>query len=256
VRAGELASGYVHRLVQNGDTAMRNTATAPTEWIVSADSGFEELNAFLFKARARAQDCEDFDEVRAAYGIDLSKGIVLVEPGIRIQRIRPGHGTRRATRPRGTHQRGSRRQPRSSGSSSGGGDPPDGESDESDDADGPLCVSEKTKRVCGCGCGESIDHLRPQAKYLNETHAKRAERTRVIVEQAGWDFLARDASSTRCSVPTLWAAEEQSERNVWRALGGTPLDRRIYRARLVSREEVDPEVLEVFLEESQGRVAA
>ena len=31
-------------------------------------------------------------------------------------------------------------------------------------------------RVCGCGCGESIEHLRRQARYVNEAHRKRAAR--------------------------------------------------------------------------------
>jgi hypothetical protein len=32
------------------------------------------------------------------------------------------------------------------------------------------------KRTCLCGCGGSITHLRPQAKWLNEAHRKRAAR--------------------------------------------------------------------------------
>jgi hypothetical protein len=30
------------------------------------------------------------------------------------------------------------------------------------------------RRFCGCGCGASIEHLRPQARYLNHTHRQRA----------------------------------------------------------------------------------
>jgi hypothetical protein len=31
-------------------------------------------------------------------------------------------------------------------------------------------------RRCECGCGASIEHLRPQARYVDDTHRKRAER--------------------------------------------------------------------------------
>jgi hypothetical protein len=31
-------------------------------------------------------------------------------------------------------------------------------------------------RFCECGCRTPIEHLRPQARYLNEAHRKRAER--------------------------------------------------------------------------------
>jgi hypothetical protein len=33
-------------------------------------------------------------------------------------------------------------------------------------------------RVCLCGCGESIAHLRPQARFLDPTHRKRGQRQR------------------------------------------------------------------------------
>ena len=31
-------------------------------------------------------------------------------------------------------------------------------------------------RLCECGCGTSLEGLRPQARYLNDSHRKRAER--------------------------------------------------------------------------------
>jgi hypothetical protein len=52
--------------------------------------------------------------------------------------------------------------------------------------------------------------------------------------------------------PTAWADEERAERTAWRTLADPRGDRKIFRPTLVSFE-VDPEVLEVFIEESQGR---
>jgi hypothetical protein len=68
-------------------------------------------------------------------------------------RDRQSHG------PRPVHRRGSRRGERAKSSSSDDPDP-------------------EPPRVCRCGCGESISHLAAQARYLNETHRKRAQRAR------------------------------------------------------------------------------
>lgn len=43
---------------------------------------------------------------------------------------------------------------------------------------GPPDDDELPPRRCGCGCGADISHKRPQARYLDDTHAKRAERQR------------------------------------------------------------------------------
>ena len=76
-----------------------------------------------------------------------------------------------------------------------------------------------------------------------------------------WCAGCKDAQRKRmrraelAPVPTLWAAEEKAERDAWRRLGRpADPDRRLFRARLVSGYDVDPEVLAVFIEESQGRI--
>lgn len=51
-------------------------------------------------------------------------------------------------------------------------------SGDSGSEDGESSEPPPARRVCGCGCGESIDHLAPQARYLNETHRARAAKRR------------------------------------------------------------------------------
>ncbi len=41
-------------------------------------------------------------------------------------------------------------------------------------------------RLCGCGCGESIDHRARQARYLNPTHAQRVYDKGVRARKISW----------------------------------------------------------------------
>jgi hypothetical protein len=67
-----------------------------------------------------------------------------------------GHAPREA---RSDRRRGSRRGERGKSSSSDDPEP-------------------EPPRVCACGCGEDISHLAAQARYLDTTHRKRAQRAR------------------------------------------------------------------------------
>lgn len=76
----------------------------------------------------------------------------------------------RAKRSAQCRTRGSRRTGSSSRSS--GNDP--GESDPSGE------------RLCGCGCGSSLEGFAPQARFISDAHRKRASRSKARVELADW----------------------------------------------------------------------
>ena len=61
------------------------------------------------------------------------------------------------------------------------------------------------------------------------------------------------AKAARRNPPTIWAAEERAESAEWHQLGDQDRDWRFFRPRLVS-DDVDPEVLAVWFEETAGRV--
>jgi hypothetical protein len=48
-------------------------------------------------------------------------------------------------------------------------------------------------RRCACGCGQSIDHLSRQARYVDRSHQERAARRRIDRLPLDLDFLLRRA---------------------------------------------------------------
>jgi hypothetical protein len=48
--------------------------------------------------------------------------------------------------------------------------------------EGPDAERRPAKRMCGCPCKKSIDHLALSAKYINPAHGQRAYRLRVKAE--------------------------------------------------------------------------
>lgn len=118
----------------------------------------------LVRATARAYRHGGEDAIRDLHPIYERGGRQAV-----IAAVATSAAARRATQrghaPRvsnGRHRRGSRRGTRSSSSSS---DDPGGEPD-----------LDHAARVCRCGCGQSIEHLRADAKFLNAAHKSRAFR--------------------------------------------------------------------------------
>ena len=56
-------------------------------------------------------------------------------------------------------------------------------SGDSGDPDEPEPPGSAGRRLCGCGCRESIEHLAPQARYVNDTHRKRGARAQEWAEE-------------------------------------------------------------------------
>lgn len=93
---------------------------------------------------------------------DTSRKRAAVEPSAISRAARP--------RPRGAGRPAVRGASRRSSARSG---------DSGSDSDSSEPPPAEGRRLCECGCGESIAHLAPQARFLTDTHRKRARRRHV-----------------------------------------------------------------------------